>query len=332
MRFWTWLRERIGAEQTAWRGQHKLRKLPSRPTPRFRPRLEALEDRCVPSTLPVTSPVDDVNVQGTLRYDIAHAQSGDTILLTGAVQSGIVLTQGELVLNQNVTITSEGNQQIMISGGGNSRVFEVATGTNVTLANLAITDGNGVADNPDGTSQDDGFGGGILNFGALTVIASNLSGNSATIEGGGIFNGFGTVTVSGSTLSGNSASFGGGIENFGALTVSASTLSGNSAHVNGGGIDNASAGTVTVSGSTLADNSASFGGGIDNFGTVTVSGSTLSDNSASEEGGGIFNFSGTLTVNDSTVSGNNSPFVGADLYLAGGVLINNNSTISDHFP
>src|SRR5215469_8784121 len=114
MRFWTWLRGRIGAEQVARRGRRKLRKLS---TPRFRPRLEALEDRCLPSTLPVTSSVDDVNVQGTLRYDIAHAQSGDTILLTGAVKGGIVLTQGEFVLNQNVTIETAGDQQIMISGG-----------------------------------------------------------------------------------------------------------------------------------------------------------------------------------------------------------------------
>src|SRR5215468_10729264 len=132
MRFWTWLCERIGAEQVARRGRQKLRNLPGRPRPRFRLRLEALEDRCVPSTLPVTSAVDDVNVQGTLRYDVAHAQSGDTILLTGAVKGGIVLNQGELVLNQNVTITTAGDQQIMISGGGNSRVFEVAADTNVT--------------------------------------------------------------------------------------------------------------------------------------------------------------------------------------------------------
>jgi hypothetical protein len=310
MRFWTWMRERIGAEQTAWRGRHKLRKSPSRPTPRFRPRLEALEDRCVPSTLAVTNSGDDVNVQGTLRYDVAHAQSGDTILLTGAVQSGIVLTQGELVLNQNVTITSGGDHQIMISGNNNSRVFEVAAGTNVTLANLAITDGNGVADNPDGTSQDDGDGGGILNFGTLTVSDSTLSGNSAGGGGGGIFN-VGTLMVSGSTLSGNSAFQGGGIFN---AAVGVET------------------GTVTVSGSTLSDNSAtSEGGGIFNEGTATLTSSTLSGNSATQ-GGGIFNNSGTLTVNSSTISGNNSPFVGADLYLAGGVLINNNSTISDHFP
>ena len=149
--------------------------------------MEALGDRCVPSTLRVTNPADDVNVPGTLRYDIAHAQSGDTILLTPAVKNGIVLTHGELVLNQDVTIRSAGHHQIMISGGGTSRVFEIAAGTNVTLANLAITDGNSVADNPDGTSQFDGEGGGIYDLGTLSLTSSSVSGNHATTSNDDIF-------------------------------------------------------------------------------------------------------------------------------------------------
>jgi hypothetical protein len=70
----------------------------------YRPRLEVLEDRSVPSTLTITSSGDDGNQAHTLRYAVAHAQSGDTILLTAAVKSPIVLTQGELVLSKNVTI------------------------------------------------------------------------------------------------------------------------------------------------------------------------------------------------------------------------------------
>ena len=73
MRFWTWLRERIGAEQVARRGRQKLRKLSSRPTPGFRPRLEALEDRCVPSTLAVTNSGDDVNMRGMGGQTPLHA-------------------------------------------------------------------------------------------------------------------------------------------------------------------------------------------------------------------------------------------------------------------
>jgi len=54
-----------------------------------------------------------------------------------------------------------------------------------------------------------GAGGGMFNFGALTVTNSTISGNS-TDEGGGIYHDDGTLTVANSTISGNSASFGGG--------------------------------------------------------------------------------------------------------------------------
>src|SRR5438876_662020 len=105
------------------------------------PRLEALEDRCVPSTLAVTRSNDDVTQRGTLRYAVAHAESGDTILLAADVKdTPIVLTQGELLLNQDVTIRGAGEVSETISGGGASRVFEVAAGAHVSLLNLTISD------------------------------------------------------------------------------------------------------------------------------------------------------------------------------------------------
>jgi len=203
-----------------------------------------LEDRLVPSTLTVTSSADDITQKHTLRYAVAHAQSGDTIQLTAAIKSPIVLTHGELVLNNSVTILSVPSRTPTISGDGISRVFEIAPGANVSLDNLNIVDGNGVADNPSGSAGDDGNGGAILNFGTLTVSGCTLSGNYATPDaangfyafGGGIFNFFGTLTVSDTTISGNSATNGGGIADIGTATVSGSTLSTNSASQVGGGI------------------------------------------------------------------------------------------------
>jgi hypothetical protein len=45
---------------------------------RYRPRLETLEDRCLPSTLTVSSTAD--SGPGSLRDTLAAAQSGDTIV------------------------------------------------------------------------------------------------------------------------------------------------------------------------------------------------------------------------------------------------------------
>jgi hypothetical protein len=304
---------------------------------RFQPRLEALEDRCLPYTLYVSSPLDDGS-RGTLRYDIAHAQSGDTIEMSPTLTAPIVLTQGELLLKKNVTIEGQANRPETISGNNNSRVFEVAPKTSVTLMYLDITGGNGVANNPGGgtgnaggggSSGNDGHGGGILNFGTLTVSNCTLSGNSVNdtsvyvCEGGAIANIGGTVNVSNSTLSGNSVAGGtGGGDSGGAIanipdaatatvptvTVSNSILSGNSAAHDGGAIFNFTYGTVTVSNSTLSNNSAASEGGAiwtRDTGIVTVSNSTLSGNSAGF-GGAIYNVDGAyaVTVSNSVFSGN----------------------------
>jgi hypothetical protein len=68
-----------------------------RPTARFRPRLEALEDRCVPSTLTVTNAAD--SGPGSLRYEISQANTGDTIVFGFSKKLSlptITLTSGEL--------------------------------------------------------------------------------------------------------------------------------------------------------------------------------------------------------------------------------------------
>jgi len=232
MRFLTELRQRIGTERVARTGRQKDGRRPNRPAPRCRPRLEALEDRCVPSTLTVTNPGDDVNVKGTLRYDIAHAASGDTILITGALHGAlIVLTHGELYLNKDLTIKAAPNHTETISGNNNSRVFEVASGAHVTLMNLTITDGN-----PEGSYTS---GGGILNNGTLTVSSCTLSDNTAGGSiglGGGVYNG-GTLTLNNSTLTDNSAgNDGGGIFNDrGTVSVGDSSFSGNTPDAISGG-------------------------------------------------------------------------------------------------
>src|SRR4051794_65642 len=190
MAFPHWLRTR---KITADSRTHPVRKPLA-----FRPALEVLEDRRVPATLPVTSTLDDVTQRGTLRYAVAHAGDGDTILLTPAVaRAGITLTQGELLLTQqNLTIASAAPPRpVTISGNHLSRIFEVAGGATVTLSNVTVTGGNGLAGIPGRPHED--RGGGILvdDLSSLRITGSTVSANSAD-RGGGIAD-FGTLTVSG---------------------------------------------------------------------------------------------------------------------------------------
>jgi hypothetical protein len=224
--------------------------------------------------LTVTNNLDDSS-PGSLRYVIAVAGNGDTVVFGTALNGQtITLTGGPLLLNKNLTIAGPGAGLLTVSGNQASRVFEVASGATVALSGLTIANG----------------------------FASASGGVTTPDTGGGIFNS-GTLTINNSTLAGNSADKGGGIDNVGTLTVTSSTLARNSAGLEGGGIVNG--GTLTVRNSTLAGNFAGDGGGIDNFGTLTVSNSTLAGNSG-DAGGGIDN-GGALTVNNTILAGNNAP-------------------------
>jgi predicted outer membrane repeat protein len=231
----------------------------------FRPTLEALEDRCVPSTLTVTNPNDDSNTPGTLRYEISAAQSGDTIVFASSLSGQTITLYDQLVINTGLTIQGPGAQSLTINGGEHGRVFEVYGNVPVTLSGMTITGGYGYESYDPLFWQYTSDGGAILNFATLTLQSCTVFNNTAVqlgtkSDGGGIYNG-GTLTLSGSTVSNNSAGNGGGIYNVptglyngaGNLTVTNSTVTGNTAYGEGGGIY--SSGTLTVSYSTVTGNS-----------------------------------------------------------------------------
>jgi hypothetical protein len=272
----------------------------------FRPRLEALEERWLPSTLTVTSLKD--SGAGSLRAEIAAAHSGDTIVFSPKMDGKtITLTTGELDLTRDLTIQGPGAGQLTISGNSAnwysdysairntyaSRVFEVAQNATVTLSGLTISNGDGLAGYTLGQHLSDYEGGGILDHGTLTLSDCTVSNDHADHVGGGIYSD-GTLAVTGCTISGNHAIGGAGIENWGTATVVSSTISGNIADWVDG-----------------AYQPHGVGGGIFNEGTLTLSGATVSGNLANDEGSGIYNdTSGTLTVeNSSTISGDNGAVV-----------------------
>ena len=84
------------------------------------PRLFVLEDAAaLLSTFTVTSSARQCDPEShTAAYAVDHAQSGDTIQLTAAIKNPIVLSLGELVVNQNVTIESVPARTPTISGDG----------------------------------------------------------------------------------------------------------------------------------------------------------------------------------------------------------------------
>ena len=165
-----------------------------------------------------------------------------------------------------------------VSGGGLNRVVQVDSGVTATLSGLTITAGAGTADR----------GGGLLNFGNLTLMSCTVSGNTASTNGGGLAN-YGMATLQSSTVSGNKT-----------------VPSGN--HY-GGGIFT-SGGSLYVTNCTIASNtSSSSGGGIDAQGPVTVTSSTFSLNSALKYGGAIDNYQGkaTVKIQDSILAADSAP-------------------------
>ena len=271
------------------------------------------------ATITVSNTADEGS--GSLREALVTAANGDTIDATG-VSGTIMLTSGELVVSNKVTILGPGPASLAVDGNGSGRVFHISSNLVVRISGLTITRGSA-----------NGLGGGIYhealaNTAHLTVVNCNIRNNSAT-WGGGIYNeGFtanSKVTLLNCIVSSNSCTRGGGgIDNdHGTMVVSNCTITSNTARFGGGiltegyGLAGGSPGAaVSIISSTISDNSCptNDGGGIYNNGsdggpsTVTVSNSTFSGNSG-RAGGGIYNDgslngNATLTMVGSTLSGN----------------------------
>ena len=88
------------------------------------------------ATITVTNAAD--SGAGTLRQAIATAAPGDTIDF--AITGMIVLTNGELAINANLSIVGPGQTLLTISGNNASRVFNISAVT-VNLSGLTIANG-----------------------------------------------------------------------------------------------------------------------------------------------------------------------------------------------
>ena len=240
---------------------------------------------------------------GTLRSAISNALNGQVITFSTNLSGAMITLSNTLSINTNLTVDASALPAgVRVNGNGAVTVLIVASNTTVTLNSLTITNGYANHANPAGIIGDDG--GGILNFGTLTLNQCALTGNSASGSGGGV-------------------------KNSGALTLNQCVLSGNSAVYLGAGAENGvtyGGGPMTLNECTLSGNNASSGGGISvgqNHTTVlnecTLSGNTASSNPSSDSGGGIYNYYGTLVMTNTIVAGNISPR-GADIANSGALV------------
>ncbi len=195
----------------------------------------------------------------TILFDTANAFS---------TPQTIVLVNGPLTLTNTtsavaVTGPSSKTSAVTIRGTGVSSVMIVSANVSASVSYLTISGGSATSVN--GPSD----GGGIDNFGTLTVTNSTLS-NNVAIDGGGIANEAGaSLTLVGSTIANNSGTTGGGIYNAGKIMMT-----------------NTPAGTLAMTNSTVANNTALLGGGIFNAGTMTAVNSTIAYNTVLFGGAG----------------------------------------------
>ncbi len=247
----------------------------------------------------------------TLREAIAAANATVGANTINVSLSGtITLSLGQLVVSEATTINGPGARLLAVSGNNTTRVFNFGGGPSVLFG---LTIRNGFVTN---AALFQASGGGLSNFGTLTVNDCYFTNNQATggagnndgsgggsALGGAIYNLFGGgLTLNRCTFASNAASGGPGGANSGS-----GTFGGNGGNAQGGGIFNDSGCTLTLQNCTFSANQAnggaggndpSFGGGIGgagqgaaiyNRGTMTSTSCTISVNSGVGGAGGTGN-------------------------------------------
>ena len=222
----------------------------------FSPRFEPLENRAMLSAISVVNlddrPIGEDPVAGSLRAAIVAAnESPGEDVITFDVKGTVTLTGGELQITDDLTIDGPGQNSLIVSGGGSTRVFHVMNTetepdvddvTDVEINHLTIADGfvTGVTASATGGGVlvD---GGSALGLHHVTVANNHANANQdqkGNGQGGGIHVGSGGEldvvhgTFTGNQATGNRHSFGGAIRNDGTLNVNLSTFTDNQSRTN----------------------------------------------------------------------------------------------------
>ena len=266
--------------------------------------LIGLQAHAMAAVLPVTSCADD-NSSGTLRQVAASAAHGDQIDLSGlsCVDSTVTLTQGEIVLPTNVTLTGPADRTLTITAY-RSRILKsmsADTPAYLNVSNLTLSGGRVYtdADFADGGCV---FATGAVNLDNSVVKDCATHANQAMSRGGAIY--ALSVQLTSSLVTHNSANVTGSYQlaRGGAIYASSlfctdSTISSNVAvgatetGMSQGGGAMLVGGDVHLSRCTINGNTADNGGGIrhqtSSSNVTVIENSTISGNTARKETGGI---------------------------------------------
>jgi uncharacterized repeat protein (TIGR01451 family) len=212
----------------------------------------------------------------TIQTGVNNLDPNGIIHIANGQYSGVNNTN--ITINKNMTITGENQTGTIINGTGTNWIFNITSGTNVTLCNLTLTNGF--------TSD---YGGAILNRGNLNAKDCTFTDNTASNTnwgsygwGGAICNREGSSTITGCTFKNNSANTGGALSN---SLMSSGTI------------------TSTVTDCTFIGNSAlMWGGAIENWKSASGLSSDLTANynrfykNLAPEGSAIYNYAGTVNA------------------------------------
>jgi hypothetical protein len=304
MFFSSWLRKAASKPRTS-RGANST----------FRPRLEVLEGRALPSTYYAATAADliaDINA--------ANAAGGaNTIVLTAPITapydvSGLVISGGvkKKIAADNLTIlTGNGSSSPgfgdIIDASRHGRLFNVAAGASLTLKNVTLQNGWAPSD-----------GGAIYNQGTLVLSQVLVQNNTSEFygAGGGIWSN-GSLSVQNSTFESNVAANGsGGPAYGGAIYIAGGAVS----------ITGSAFGDPNGGGGNVARGQTAYGGAVYvAAGTVTLSGDSFGLVNVPFY---AFSYTGNSAVGG--VAGLGDGYGGA-LYVAGGSVTLTNDTIQGNY-
>ncbi len=314
------------------------------------------------ATLVVTKTADTADgicdADCSLREAVIAAASGDPILFSSLFNSPqtITLTNGQMLIAKDLTITGTGSNLVTVSGNQAGRIFEISQGAVVTLSGMTLRDGRvDIGNEPSGGAIDATDSDlTLLNMSILSNRAYRFEIQPFYMEfgrGGGIYAVNSNLSLVGTYVRENYSFNSGGIYMTGSsLTVDTSIVD----HNRGGGIFGGSMTTTVIRDSTIGWNNgvATPPGSTGRYGllvhgdSVQVLNSTIAENwgtGISAGGGnlvvdrsvvrnnvggqgGIRSF-GSATIYRSTIDGNEIGFKGGD--RGGGIWSQGRMSISD---